>query len=82
MYLEVEEEGSREGRTCIVGNYGNEAKKSGMIKIKGPDRRKWIYPRPCIMTNLQENRILPCNTSESKISRALQMGIQLKIPKL
>lgn len=48
---------------------------------RSPNRRKWIYPRPCIMTNLQENGILPCNTSESKISRALPMGIQLKIPK-
>lgn len=41
---EEEKEGSREGRTSIVGNYGNEAKKSGMIKIKGPRQEEMDLP--------------------------------------
>lgn len=35
LYLGREKRNRKEGRTSIVGNYGNEAKKRGMIKIKG-----------------------------------------------
>lgn len=35
-YLYLGKGSGREERTSIVGNYGNEAQKRGMIKIKGP----------------------------------------------
>lgn len=67
----------------IVCNYGNEAKEKGKIKIKGARQEgNGSTQGPGIMTNLQEDRNLLCNTSENKITGALQMGIQLKTQKL